>query len=191
MMIKSAEWQKMLAGHPYNAADPALVAARRRCRQIYQTFNSGHPEGDALLEELLGSRGQHCNIHAPFFCDYGCHIHVGENFYANVGCILIDVCEIRIGQNVLLGPNVQIYTAGHPIAVAPRIAGEEFGKPVQIGDNVWIGGGSILCPGVSVGDHSVIGAGSVVTRDIPAGVIAVGNPCHVLRAMTDEELASV
>ena len=191
MTAKRSEWQRMLAGEEYDAADPALSAARRLCRQLYQTLNSGYGEADALLSELLGRRGQQCSIHPPFFCDYGCHIHVGENFYANVGCTLIDVCEIRIGDNVLLGPNVQIYTAGHPIAVAPRIAGQEFGKPVRIGNNVWIGGSAILCPGVTIGDHSVIGAGSVVTRDIPAGVVAAGNPCRVLRTMTAAELADV
>ena len=190
MSMHGMEWQKMVSGDPYNPADPELAAARKQCCELYQTINGGHPQRDALLYRLLGSRGQLCHINPPFFCDYGVNIHVGENFYANVNCTILDVCEVHIGANVLLAPNVQIFTATHPVAVAPRIAGVEFGKPVRIGNNVWIGGGSVICPGVTIGDNSVIGAGSVVTRDIPAGVVAVGNPCQVLRAMTADELAA-
>lgn len=116
---------------------------------------------------------------------------MGENFYANVGCTILDVCEVHIGDNVLLAPGVQIYTAAHPVAVAPRIKGVEFGNPVRIGHNVWIGGSVVICPGVTIGDNSVIGAGSVVTKDVPADVVAAGNPCKVLRPMTAEELAAV
>ncbi len=191
MTSSRSEWQKMLAGEPYDASDAALVAARQRARQLCRQLNQGEGDTDAVLHQLLGQRGQHCHINPPFFCDYGQHIRVGENFYANVNCTMLDVCEVVIGDDVLLGPNVQIYTAAHPIAVAPRMAGVEFGAPITIGHRVWIGGGSILCPGITIGDNSVIGAGSVVTRDIPAGVIAVGHPCRVLRAMTTEELAGV
>ena len=190
--VRGPEWQKMVAGEPYDAGDAELKAARERCRHLYHSFNTQwqeKPAQDALLHELLGGRGAQCAINPPFYCDYGANIFVGENFYANVGCTILDVCEVHIGDNVLLAPGVQIYTAAHPVAVAPRIKGVEFGKPVRIGNNVWIGGSVVICPGVTIGDNSVIGAGSVVTRDIPAGVVAVGNPCRVLRPMTAEELA--
>lgn len=191
-MSEPSQWQRMLAGEPYDAADAELTALRRRARALYRRFNREELDKAAslaLLDELLGSHGERCHINPPVYCDYGRNIHVGENFYANVNCTLLDVCEIRIGDNVLLAPNVQILTASHPIAVAPRVQGVEFGKPVTLGHNVWVGGGSILCPGVSIGDNSVIGAGSVVTRDIPANVVAVGNPCRVLRPLTEAELA--
>ena len=115
------------------------------------------------------------------------NISVGENFYANYGCVIIDVCKVKIGDNVMLGPNVGIYTAGHPIDAEVRNSGLEFGKPITIGDNVWIGGSSVVNPGVSIGDCVVIGSGSVVTKDIPDNVIAVGNPCRVLRPITEED----
>ncbi|WP_303847701.1 sugar O-acetyltransferase [Aeromonas sobria] len=188
---RGAEWQKMVAGDPYDAADPALVAARERCRALLGVLNresTSSPGWDERLTRLLGSRADRCFITPPFFCDYGTNIHVGKNFYANFNCTILDVCEVHIGDNVLLAPGVQIYTAAHPIAVAPRIKGVEFGKSVRIGHNVWIGGSTVICPGVTIGDNSVIGAGSVVTKDVPANVVAVGNPCKVLRPMTAEEL---
>lgn len=123
-VVRGTEWQKMVAGEPYDAGDPELKAARERCRRLYHTFNTcwqEKPARDALLHELLGGRGQECAINPPFFCDYGANIFVGENFYANVGCTILDVCEVHIGDNVLLAPGVQIYTAAHPVAVAPRI----------------------------------------------------------------------
>lgn len=196
VMTKAAErcpeWQKMVAGEPYDAGDPELVAAREQCRALLGELNrerTDAPGRDERLTRLLGGRTARCFITPPFFCDYGANIYVGENFYANFNCTILDVCEVHIGDNVLLAPGVQIYTATHPVAVAPRVAGVEFGKPVRIGNNVWIGGSVVICPGVTIGDNSVIGAGSVVTRDVPAGVVAVGNPCRVLRAMTAEELA--
>lgn len=188
----SKEWQKMLAGEPYDAGAPDLVAARTRCRALLGELNrdsTDSPDWEARLTRLLGSRGERCFITPPFHCDYGANIHLGENFYANFNCTVLDVCEVHIGDNVLLAPGVQIYTAAHPVAVAPRIKGVEFGKPVRIGNNVWVGGNTVICPGVTIGNNSVIGAGSVVTRDIPAGVVAAGNPCRVLRTMTAEELA--
>ncbi|MHA7000073.1 sugar O-acetyltransferase [Aeromonas sp. R6-2] len=191
---QSPEWRKMVAGEPYDAGVPELVSARARCRTLLGLINregTDAPEWESRLTTLLGSRGQRCFITPPFFCDYGANISVGENFYANFGCTLLDVCEIRIGDNVLLAPNVQIYTAAHPVAVAPRIKGVEFGKPVSIGNNVWVGGAAVICPGVTIGENSVIGAGSVVTRDIPPNVVAAGNPCRVLRPLTAEELAGV
>ncbi|MBL0607472.1 sugar O-acetyltransferase [Aeromonas caviae] len=190
--VRGLEWQKMVAGAPYDAGDPELRAAREQCRALLGELNrerTDTPGWDERLTRLLGGRAERCFITPPFFCDYGANIFVGENFYANFNCTILDVCEVHIGDNVLLAPGVQIYTATHPVAVAPRIKGVEFGKPVRIGNNVWIGGSVVICPGVTIGDNSVIGAGSVVTRDIPAGVVAVGNPCRVLRPMTAEELA--
>ena len=190
-VVRVPEWQKMVAGEPYDAGDPALVAARERCRALLGELNresTSSPGWDERLTRLLGSCAERCFITPPFFCDYGANIHVGANFYANFNCTILDVCEVHIGDNVLLAPGVQIYTAAHPVAVAPRIKGVEFGKPVRIGHNVWIGGSTVICPGVTIGDNCVIGAGSVVTRDIPANVVAVGNPCKVLRPMTAEEL---
>lgn len=192
--MPGAEWHKMVAGEPYDAGDPELVAKRERCRALLGEMNrdsTTSAEWEGRLTALLGGRGARCFITPPFFCDYGSNIHVGENFYANFGCTILDVCEVHIGDNVLLASHVQIYTATHPVAVAPRVAGVEFGKPVRIGDNVWIGGASVICPGVTIGENSVIGAGSVVTRDIPPNVVAAGNPCRVLRPLTAEELAGV
>ncbi|TNI83084.1 sugar O-acetyltransferase [Aeromonas sobria] len=190
-VVRGPEWQKMVAGEPYDAGDPALVAAREQCRALLGELNresTNSPGWDEHLTRLLGSRAERCFITPPFFCDYGTNIHVGKNFYANFNCTILDVCEVHIGDNVLLAPGVQIYTAAHPVAVAPRIKGVEFGKPVRIGHNVWIGGSTVICPGVTIGDNSVIGAGSVLTKDVPANVVAVGNPCKVLRPMTAEEL---
>lgn len=191
--VRGPEWQKMVAGAPYDAGDPELRAAREQCRALLGELNrerTDAPDWDERLTRLLGGRAERCFITPPFFCDYGANIFVGENFYANFNCTILDVCEVHIGDNVLLAPGVQIYTATHPVAVAPRIKGVEFGKPVRIGHNVWIGGSVVICPGVTIGDNSVIGAGSVVTKDVPAGVVAAGNPCRVLRPMTAEELAA-
>ncbi len=122
-------------------------------------------------------------METPFYCDYGYNIEVGDNFYANFGCVILDVNRVTIGDNVLLAPNVQIYTAGHPVDPEKRLTGKEYGKPVFIGNNVWIGGGVIICPGVKIGDNVTIGAGSVITRDIPNNTIAVGNPCKVIKSV--------
>lgn len=126
-------------------------------------------------------------IEPPFHCDYGCHISVGEWFYANYDCIMVDVCKVKIGDNVMFGPRVGIYTAGHPIDAEIRNTGLEFGAPVTIGDNVWVGGSVVINPGVTIGNNVVIGSGSVVTKDIPDNVVAVGNPCRVLREITEED----
>ena len=177
--VRGPEWQKMVAGAPYDAGDPELRAAREQCRALLGELNrerTDAPGWDERLTRLLGGRAERCFITPPFFCDYGANIFVGENFYANFNCTILDVCEVHIGDNVLLAPGVQIYTATHPVAVAPRIKGVEFGKPVRIGNNVWIGGSVVICPGVTIGDNSVIGAGSVVTKDVPAGAIMVGIP---------------
>lgn len=181
------ERQKMVAGELYLAGDPELTALRARARQITRAYNSTtETERDVrrtLLNRLLGQMPPKLEIEPPFRCDYGTNIYLGQNFYANFGVVMLDCAEIHIGENVMLAPNVQLYTAYHPLDVATRISGLEAASPIRIGDNVWIGGGTIVLPGVTIGDNSVIGAGSVVTKDIPAGVVAVGNPCRVIRQL--------
>ncbi|BCM92098.1 maltose O-acetyltransferase [Abditibacteriota bacterium] len=175
----------MLAGLLYDASDKELTGLRYRAREITGAYNSTRPsEIDvrrALLNRLLGRMAPKIEIEPPFRCDYGTNIYTGNNFYANFGCVILDVAEVRFGENVMLAPNVQIYTAHHPLDVATRISMLEMGTPINIGNNVWIGGGAIILPGVTIGDNSVIGAGSVVTRDVPPNVIAAGNPCRVIR----------
>ena len=177
----------MLAGQLYNARDPELVALRTRARQITRAYNSTiETERDvrrALLNRLLGQMSPVIEIEPPFRCDYGTNIFLGDNFYANFGVVMLDCAEIRIGDQVLLGPNVQLYAATHPLDPQVRLSGLEGAAPINIGNNVWIGGGAIVLPGVSIGDNTTIGAGSVVTRDIAANVVAAGNPCRVLRAV--------
>ena len=162
-----------------------------RARRLTRLFNSmteeQMEERKEIIKELFQSTGENVHVEQTFHCDYGCHISVGENFYANYDCIMVDVCEIIIGDNVLLAPRVGIYTAGHPIDAAVRNEGLEFGKPVIIGDNVWIGGNAVINPGVTIGSGVVIGSGSVVTKDIPDHVVAVGNPCRVLRKINEED----
>lgn len=181
-----SEKEKMLAGDFYNAGDEELCKERAHARDLTFEFNYTKPserqKRQELLKQLIAAKGSFY-IEAPFNCDYGYNIEVGENFYANFGCTILDVNKVRIGDNVLLAPNVQIYTATHPIDPAERLAGKEYAKPITIGNNVWIGGGSIICPGVRIGDNSVIGAGSVVTKDIPDNVVAAGNPCRVIRSI--------
>src|SRR6187399_2182205 len=180
----SAERQKMLAGELYNPLDPELVAARERARNLCQTLNATREaeqeERRRLLGELFASGGDSAWIQPPFYCDYGSNIELGENVFFNFNCVVLDVCSVRIGSHTLFGPAVQIYTPMHPFnAEARRRA--EFGKPVEIGSDVWVGGGAIILPGVRIGSRTVIGAGSVVTRDVPEGVVAAGNPCRVIR----------
>jgi maltose O-acetyltransferase len=182
-----SERDKMLAGEPYLSGDPELVAARLACRRLLARFNHSDPgDRDArtrLLRELCASVGESSWIEPPFSCDYGTNIRLGHAFYANFNCVVLDCAEVTFGDDVLLGPAVQIYTAGHPLDAEQRSAGVEFARPVHIGSRVWLGGGAIVLPGVTIGDGSVIGAGSVVTRDIPAGVLAHGNPCRVVRQL--------
>ncbi len=181
------EKELMLSGQLYDASDAELVKLRLRARQVTRAYNSTNEDQRdirrTLLNRLLGQMPPKIEIEPPFRCDYGWNIHLGQNFYANFGVVMLDVCEIRVGEGVLLGPNVQIYSAHHPISPDERETGRELGSPVTIGNNVWIGGGAIVLPGVSIGDNSVIGAGSVVTKNIPAGVVAAGNPCRVLRSI--------
>lgn len=170
----------MLRGELYQAGDAELVALRRRARELCARFNGGDSEA---LRELLGSCGGALQVEATFRCDYGFNVHVGENFYANYDCVILDVCEVRIGANCLLAPGVHIYTATHPLDPALRRSGAEFGKPVSIGNDVWIGGRAIINPGVRIEDGAVVASGSVVTRDVPARCVVGGNPARVLKSI--------
>jgi len=176
----SDERAKMLRGELYLASDPELVALRHRARELCARFNGGDT---AALRELLGSCGEALAVEPTFRCDYGFNIHVGENFYANYDCVILDVCEVRIGANCLLAPGVHIYTATHPLAAELRRTGAEFGKPVSIGDDVWLGGRSIVNPGVRIGDGAVVASGSVVTRDVPPRSLVGGNPARILKTL--------
>lgn len=180
------ERDKMLAGELYNPNDAELVDARRRARLLYSRLTqTSEDEHYQILSELLGSFGPGLTITAPFYCDYGTNIRLGTNVYFNVNCVVLDVAPVTIGSYCLFGPGVQLYTAAHPLehTVRRRL---EFAKPITIGDDVWIGGGVIVCPGVTIGSRSVIGAGSVVTKDIPEDSLAFGNPCTVRRRLPVE-----
>lgn len=183
----------MLASEPYYATDPELLEERRRARALCQQLNAletGASSDDdnrlhaerkkELLAQLFGAATD-ADITAPFFCDYGYNIKLGAKTYFNFGCVVLDVAAVTIGDHVLFGPGVHIYTALHPMSAAERRRGLESGQPVTIGNDVWVGGGAIICPGVSIGAGAVIGAGSVVTRAVPTGMLAVGNPCRVIR----------
>lgn len=180
------EREKMLAGELYNPADPELSRGRRRCRKIVHQLNNtmtGTSEWRSAIDELIPNANDAC-LEPPFHCDYGTNIKLGKHFYSNYNCVILDVAEVKIGDNVMFAPNVQLYTATHPVDIQRRInEGVEYGLPITIGDNVWLGGGVVVCPGVSIGEGAVIGAGSVVTKDIPANVVAVGNPCRVIRTI--------
>jgi maltose O-acetyltransferase len=186
-MSSRTELQKMLAGELYIAADPELTALRKRARRLTRDYNQTTEDEEtrrrSLLQELFGRVGPRVEIEPPFRCDYGRNIFAGDGLYLNFGCVILDCAEVHLGESVFCGPNVQIYAAHHPIDPELRAAGPELATPVRIGDRVWIGGGAILCPGVTIGANSVIGAGSVVVRDIPPNVVAVGNPCRVVRAL--------
>lgn len=179
-----SEKEKMLAGELYNSADEELVSERLCARDLLYEFNNARPrelqKKLQILRRLIRPRGQFY-IEAPFYCDYGYNIEVGHSFYANFGCTILDVHRVQIGDNVMLGPNVQIYTATHSLSPAERSSGLESAKPVVIGNNVWIGGSAVICPGVTIGDNVTIGAGSVVTKNIPDSVLAAGNPCRVIK----------
>jgi maltose O-acetyltransferase len=181
------EREKMLAGELYNALDPELIAARRRARLLTHALNQSRDDEETrrreILVQLFGRGGDEVWLEPPFFCDYGSNIHLGHKVYFNFNCVVLDVCEVTIGDGTLFAPNVQIYTATHPLDWQLRAQGQENGKPIRIGANCWIGGGAIICPGVTIGDRTVVGAGSVVTRDLPADVVAAGNPCRVLRSL--------
>ncbi|MFK7693571.1 maltose acetyltransferase domain-containing protein [Paenibacillus sp. HJGM_3] len=177
----------MLNGELYQAADPELVKDRMNARRLTRLFNQSlETENDqrkAFLRELFGSTGNHFYVEPAFRCDYGYNIHVGENFYANFDCVFLDVCEIRIGDNCFLAPGVHIYTATHPLEAEDRITGAEYGKPVTIGHNVWIGGRAVINPGVKIGNNAVIASGAIVTKDVPDNVVVGGNPAKVIKAL--------
>jgi maltose O-acetyltransferase len=177
------ERQKMLAGELYDPFDPDLVAARERARSLCAALNaskeSEQDERRRILDDLFGSGGDTAWMQPPFYCDYGSNIHLGTRVFFNFNCTVLDVCEVRIGDYTLFGPGVQILTPLHPRDAELRRT-QEYGKPIEIGADVWVGGGALILAGVHIGSRSIIGAGSVVTRDIPEGVLAVGNPCRVI-----------
>lgn len=179
------EKEKMLSGELYKAWDEELKKDRLTCRELLYEFNLSRPtereEKKQFIQKLLGSEGEDSWIEAPFHCDYGYNIHAGKEFFANFNCVILDCAKVTIGDNVLLAPNVGIYTATHPLDDEVRASGLEMAYPITIGNRVWIGANAIILPGVTIGDNAVIGAGSVVTKDIPANVVAAGNPCRVLR----------
>ena len=183
--------EKMLSELPYNAESDGLPKERlSNKRKIYEYNNLKPDEQDRknqLIHHILGKCGDLINVEQPFHCDYGYNIEVGNNFYSNYNLTILDVAKVKIGENVLLGPNVSIYTAGHPLHPEPRNQGYEYGIGITIGDNVWIGGNAVINPGVSIGNNVVIGSGSVVTKDIPDNAIAVGNPCKVQRFISEED----
>lgn len=187
-MITRTEKEKMLAGELYDARDTQLSAERRRARLLLKAFNDtrdDQPEERArLLKELIPAAGVELWVEPPFYCDYGSNITLGDKVFFNFNCVILDVTPVVIGSGVLFGPAVQIYAATHPLVAAERRTGLEFGKPVEIGDEVWVGGGAIICPGVRIGARAVIGAGSVVTKDVPEDVVAAGNPCRVVRKIS-------
>ena len=176
----------MLAGELYDPMDPELVAARARARELCWALNATREtelEGRrALLRQLLARGGDSVWMQPPFFCDYGSNIELGERVFFNYNCVVLDVCPVRIGDFTLFGPAVQILTATHPLDAGLRRS-RELGKPIDIGSDVWVGGGALILAGVRIGSRTVIGAGSVVTRDVPEGVLAAGNPCRVVRSL--------
>ncbi|WP_085993241.1 maltose acetyltransferase domain-containing protein [Oceanobacillus senegalensis] len=181
----ATEKEKMLRGERYDASDPQLVKeriyARKMTRLYNQTLETEDEKRMNLLKELIGSTRDELYIEPTFRCDYGYNIHVGENFYANFDCVLLDVCEIKIGDNCIFAPGVHIYTATHPIDATERTTGLEFGRPVKIGQNVWIGGRAIINPGVTIGNNVVVASGAVVTKDVPDNVVVGGNPAKIIK----------
>ena len=184
----SSEREKMLAGEPYDPMDAELVAARERARDLCHALNATRDAEEEtrrrILRDLFGAGGDTVWMQPPFYCDYGANIELGERVFFNFNCVVLDVCPVRIGSFSLFGPAVQIYTPMHPFDAELRRR-EEYGKPVEIGSDVWVGGGAIILPGVRVGSRAVVGAGSVVTRDVPDGVFAAGNPCRVIREISE------
>ncbi len=180
------EREKMLAGEYYDPLDPELVAARSRARDLCWELNATRDRDEAvrqrILAELFGAGGDTVWMQPPFFCDYGAHIHLGTRVFFNFNCVVLDVAEVRVGDFTLFAPGVQLLTATHPLDAELRRS-REYARPISIGSDVWVGAGALICPGVSIGDKAVIGAGSVVTRDVPASVVAFGNPCRVVRSI--------
>lgn len=186
------EKEKCHSGEWYDANNDAeLIAERQQCKQLCFEYNRLSPlqteERAEMIRRLLGRTGKQFIIEQPFYCDYGYNIEIGENFFMNFNCAILDGAKITFGDNVFVAPNCGFYTAGHPLQVEPRNRGLEYAYPIRVGNNVWIGAQVCVLPGVTIGDNCVIGAGSVVTKDIPANSLAVGNPCRVIRQLAPEE----
>ena len=181
------EYEKMIASQPYNCIAPELELLRRETARLYRRFNRSDEEDEqlALLLQIVGELAQGAFICPPFYCTYGRHIHLGQGSYLNMGATLLDNAPIRIGAGVMIGPNVQIYTAAHALEADERLQGVETALPVTIEDRVWIGGGAILLPGVTIGREAIVGAGAVVSKDVPAGARVVGNPARILPARAE------
>ncbi|MEE1060536.1 MAG: sugar O-acetyltransferase [Ruminococcus sp.] len=186
------EKEKMIAGKVYNSMDETLADDRKRAKTLCRDYNNLDPTNtsaqSAIISELINTSGEgYCCITAPFWCDYGYNIITGKNFYSNHNLVILDCAEVVFGDNVFVGPNCGFYTACHPVNAEQRNLGIEFAKPIKVGNDVWFGGGVTVVPGVTIGDNVVIGAGSVVVKDIPSGVVAAGNPCRVIRPITDAD----
>lgn len=185
------EKEKMLSGQLYDAGDPELTEERHQARLLFQKINQiGDDKKEVrnrLFYELIGGAGEGLWIEPPFYCDYGYNIHLGSKVFMNFNCCILDVMEVRIGNNVLLGPNVQIYTATHPLDAKTRSSWLEYAKPIQIGNDVWVGGGAIICPGVTIGNGVVVGAGAVVTKNMPDSVFVAGNPAKPIKQIDNSD----
>lgn len=185
------ELELMNAGELHYFCDEEIDAIAFKAQELIERFNAAPANDEAtrkeILKELLGKGGEWCLIKPPFHCDYGKFIEIGEGSFLNYDCIILDACKVKIGNRVFIGPRTCIYSASHPIDASVRLSGYDISKPVTICDNVWLGGNVVVTPGVTVGEGSVIGAGSVITKDIPANVIAAGNPCRVIREITEED----
>lgn len=183
--------ERMLSGELYLANDKELLLESKRAKKLIREINATTEEEiekrQAKIKELFGQTGQEFYLEPPFYCDYGSNIKIGNNFYANSDCIMLDVASINIGDNVMFGPRVNLFTATHPIDAKTRVSGPELGYDIKINDNVWIGGGSIINPGIEIGENTIIGSGSVVTKNIPSNVIAAGNPCRIIRKITNDD----
>jgi len=186
--MTDSERARMLRGDLYLGNDPELVAARaearRRTRRYNATDQDAPEERAAALAALVGRAGRDVWVEPPFYCDYGSYIELGDGVFVNMNCVFLDCAHIRVGPQTFIAPSVQLLTAGHPLDAAQRVAGPEYARPITIGARVWLGGGVIVCPGVTIGDDTTVGAGSVVVRDLPAGVLAAGNPCRVIRTLS-------
>jgi maltose O-acetyltransferase len=186
-----SEKEKMLAGELYQASDSELAKERLQARELLQQFNSSCPAEPenrvALLRKLVNKAGKNPWIEVPFYCDYGYNIQMGDDCFFNFNCVVVDVCSVTLGDSVLVGPAVQIYTGTHPLDAQTRGELWEYGKPISIGSDVWIGGGAIICPGVNLGDRVVVAAGAVVTKSFPSDVLIGGNPAKIIRYLTSKE----
>jgi acetyltransferase-like isoleucine patch superfamily enzyme len=183
------EKEKMLSGKPYKSFGKELFDERQYAKELLFEYNNLHPskidKRNEIIKRLFGKADDNFFIEPPFRCDYGYNISIGKNFYSNYNCTILDCAKVTIGDNVMFAPNVSLFTAGHPVHFEPRNEGIEYAFPITIGNNVWIGGGVIINPDITIGDNVVIGSGSVITKDIPSNSIAVGNPCRVIREITD------